>query len=204
MNVDYFEIFTVKADQIYAKMQADVEPFLSQITKLQYEEPEVVAIQQRIFNNIFKYEVATLGSEVKNIISEDLHVDNASRLIGNGFTFSLSSATTLITQLTYTYPSFKGMEGLKVTVKYPKRTLSGKLVRSFLSLDFYIQGNNVSEQGPRIKTQKDQLLALIEDNNKDVSEYFEGRKQNFLDYIRFKIEEKLTANNKHQADLNSF
>ncbi|WP_231489859.1 hypothetical protein [Pedobacter sp. Leaf170] len=194
MHLRTFDIFTKKVDQYYNELVEKIDFAVNGITHNAMSTEAVQALQLKIFNDLYKFPELILGAETKNDKTEELQINNARSLFPERFTFSMSSSTSTVTEIKYKVGFNGDRNSLLLTEKYNPRSLRGVLEANSFTLEYHFQGSDFDANGPAIKSQKENLLNLLKENNDDVKLFFENKKQAFLNQIKFKIENKLQAN----------
>lgn len=199
-----FEVFTTKADDLYNKIKKEVDYNVSTIREISMSPEDIEHKSKEVFDMYFKFPKLTFGEETKSKRTDEMSIDKASQLIGNGFSFSLSSNTTPITTLTYMVSYTGGKEAIATTIQNGKRAFWGALEPSILRLDYYFQGSDLDTFGPQFKQVKESVLELLSQNNIEVQQFFESKRAPLLDYIKDSIDQKVKENKKDIDDLDKF
>ena len=194
MHLRTFDIFTKKVDQYYNELVEKIDFAVNGITDTTMSDEALQALQLKIYNNLYKIPELILGSETKSDKTEELQINNASSLFPQQFTYSISSSTSIVTEIKYKIVFNYDKNSLLLTEKYNPRPLRGILEANSFTLEYHFQGSDFDTNGPGIKSQKENILNLLKENNDDVKLFFENKKQSFLNQIKFKIENKLQAN----------
>lgn len=77
------------------------------------------------------------------------------------------------------------MAWLNLVAHYP-RSLRGNLETNSFTLEYHFQGADFDANGPVIKSQKENLLNLLKQNNDDVKLFIDNKKPAFLNQISSK------------------
>lgn len=204
ISLNSFTIFTKNVNDIQRDRDHQISQFIDGIKVTEMNPQEIQAKQIAIYNSLSKLARIEIGDVTPVITTEEINYKDAGLLIGNGFTFSLKSTNTPITQVEYVINFIGDRDALMNTTKCQPAVFKGVLKNNEIRLHYYFQSAIAEVIGPKAKEAKDAFLETIKSNNEEVIEYFRSAEQSTLDQIRKSIEQKLASNKKKADDLNHF
>jgi hypothetical protein len=184
------EIFTKKADAYYTEKLEEIPSKINQFGNITAKStPEQLKeIASKVYANLWRWPSIKINRDGIRPEHEylDYSIDAASSLIGNGFTFSLSSPISKLLVVRYTIPYTGGQNALQYSVKYNKRSFKGRVFVNSIDLYFFFQ-KRLEEVASDVKVERDRFIDLIEQNQIEVDEYMQSREQQFEARITLQV-----------------
>ena len=192
MNNHLYEVFANNCADVYSAMLKHI-PTNNNITRITHNTPKE-SLQQLwldVFNAYYRWPKVTLSEGPYKAEHErlELPINVADKLIGNGFTFSMSSNTTTVIQITYEIPFEGDIKALKNAVSLYKRFLPIEIKLDRLILHFFTQ-KTIEEVAEQLKQDRNAIISLINSNQVEVDLFWETKKQALLTFVRNEVDTK--------------
>ncbi|MBY0377308.1 MAG: hypothetical protein K2Q33_01930 [Gammaproteobacteria bacterium] len=204
MNKPLHEVFTINCVDTYNQLLKEVAS-RNEVLKINHNTSKDTFQQTAldILNSYMRQPHIRLEEGPYKAQHETLNlpINVADGLIGNGFTFSMSSSTTPINHVWYEIPYKGDFNALKSTVSYNRRFFQMEFLGNNIVLHFFTQ-KTLQEAAEQIKTERDAIVDIINGNQADIDEFWKSKKDILLTQIKSEIEKKYDAEMR-KNDLNN-
>lgn len=192
MNKPLLEAFNINCIEVYNKLLNSVvsERSILDITH-NTSKDTFLQLALNILNSNMRRPKITLKDGPYKVEHEQLELHNsiAEKLIGSGFTFSISKNTSTIVHITYIIPFDGDTNAIRYTANLNKRLLPIELKNDKIVLHFFTQ-RTIEEVAEHVKAERDSIVAMINNNQKEVDEFWESKKSELLTHINNEIDKK--------------
>lgn len=126
--------------------------------------------------------------------AENVSIQKSRELIPQELKLSSSSIDITVSGITYEFKFTGDKLGFNLTSNLSQREIPGETTGDVLKLKFFFQGDDFNNNGPKIKSERDEYLNSLLNNNKAVITELHNRMGEFIEAIRALIEERLLQN----------
>lgn len=203
MNKPLIHVFTIKCQDAYtAKLSTAAKNIANQRITHTTSEDELQEIKNRLVQSTWSWDKMLISDGPFKAEHDriELGIREAGDLIGNGFSYSLSSNTTVITHVRYTIPFESGSNVFAQTVTLNERYLPITISGSHFIIHLFTQ-KALEEVAAQLKEQRDSIINLLKQNQVEVDAFWESKKEIFRTDIAAKADLFL-ENVKKKNDLN--
>lgn len=167
----------VKEDLKVILEKAKSEGFSIGYYKEKYTIMDISLKKDEIISSIPKWKKIKLLKDTLKVVNHtsSLPISIAERLIGNGFSYSYSSSNVEILHVIYSLDFEGDFEAISYTLNNSKQALPISRNTHMLNIFFYSQ-KPVQEISESLKHQRNQIVALIENNQRDIDDFFKSQR----------------------------
>ncbi|WP_026896756.1 hypothetical protein [Daejeonella oryzae] len=130
-------------------------------------------------------------------------INEGRELVGKAFKTPMNSNEVKVYHLEYSFDTTGEKSCLDNTVKYNSRELPISFISNKLLMHYYFQGEP-EDVAQDIQREKNQVVELINTNQKEVDDFFTSKRDSFLAHIRLAANDRLLEMKKLDDDTSLF
>lgn len=200
-------LFTIKAEQLFDTMLNKALNEGKQLGVYSIKDFDTDTSLQKIeiLNKLMKWPRITFLRDTLSVshVVKDLPIHQAQSLFPNSFSYSVGSSTVSVLTVIYQINYEGDLKALELSVNYNQRTIPAEMNGQGILVLFFYSQKTVEEVKDQIKQERDNLLSLLEQNQKSVDEFFKSKREVLLNAINSGYDSGKEAALRHQQDNNS-